>query len=283
MRGYAPFVLATAVGLGVVFSCIPPTTEPAPAIHAVKVADTSSVDLKQALHSTFVLKLAQHKRGGSTCTLISRVKMEDGQYRYRGLTAHHVLDNYLNAIEKDPKADNTVTLVSLGWHKEFEFTTKIESDWAIPARDWATFTFVSKRYLPCAVVGTKESFDALDMTDDIYIIGNDASMGLTVRKTTIGAPTHRFPTHIRPVLKSSPYPWHKHSEDYFRMMSFIWYGCSGGGVYNDHGELIGVINAIGIFGGHHDDPTGFPAIALRAHVIRDLVIESNPSFFLIED
>lgn len=284
MRGYAPFILATAVGLGVVFSCIPPIeSRLKPVTVEAIAAPQSPVNLKQALHSTFILKLAQHEFGGSTCTLISRVKMEDGKYRYRGLTAHHVLDNYLDVLAKDPKADNSITLVSLGWDKELEFTTKIESDWALPIRDWATFTFISQRYLPCAVVGTKESFDALDMTDDIYIVGNDASMGLMVRKTTIASPTNKFPTHVKSEVRLGPFPWFAHPEDFFRIMSFIWYGCSGGGVYNDRGELIGVINAMGIFGGHHDDPTGFPAIALRAHVIRDLVIESNPSFFLIED
>lgn len=287
MRGYTPFILATAIGLGVVFSCIPSTKEARLRLQPVTVkaitTPQSRVDLKQALHSTFIFKLAQNKFGGATCTLISRVKMEDGKYRYRGLTAYHVLDDYLDALRKDPKADNNVILVSLGWDKEFEFTTKIKSDWVLPIRDWATFTFVSQHYLSCAVVGTKENFNALDMTDDIYIVGNDASMGLMVRKTTIAAPTNRFPNHVILETKPSSIPWFTHPEDFFRIMSFIWYGCSGGGVYNDRGKLIGVINAMGIFGGHHNDPTGFPAIALKAHVIRDLVIESNPFFFLIED
>jgi len=287
MKGIAPVVLATAVGLGVVFSCLPATTkvEHLPPMRVVEAvaSSTPAADLQQAVHSTFGLRLAQHEFGGASCTLVSRVRMEDGKYRYRALTAHHVLDTYLDAVTADPEADNETTLISLGWDEELEFTVQIQSDWILPIRDWASFTFVSERYLPCAVVGTRESFDALNITDDVYIIGNDNIMGLTVRKTTIGAPTHRMPTHVRSRFALSDHPWHSHSEDFFRMMSFLWYGCSGGGVYSSNGELIGVINAMGIFGGFHNDPTGFPAIALRAHVIRDLVIESNPGFFLIED
>lgn len=275
--------IAVLLGLVVVNACpmmanpvvATPKTIVLPALIAA-----SDKTMLESFSAVFGFDLAMKPGPGASCVLVSRDLQEDGFYIYRGLTAHHVIDDLSNALDKDPGTDRTVTFTGLGWDGEFQFEAEINPDWLFPARDWSSFTFESDLFLECTEVATKAEFESIGPLDHIYIVSNPSSQGVLIRETNIGAPHNRWPSnHIN---NASPWPWASHPNDYFRAMGFIWYGSSGGAVFNKEGKLIGIINAISIFGGYHQNPTGHPAIALKSYVIRELVDNINENFFVIE-
>lgn len=272
MKVAAAFCLITALGMGgAYFTQDTITQEPITVIQEVS-------PLERARQATFLLLLPDFRTSGSA-TLVGRKKLEDGKYLYRALTAHHVVDDMAKGMaENKLKASHKVELMfQPSFHgKPLRMNLNIDDiDWAIPAHDWATFTFTSNYKLPCVEVATEEEFKAMKAFDRIYAVGCGAGYGQQVREGIMGA-THNEYIDLKEQLTHCQYPWCKNPERFFRPAVNIWYGDSGGAIYNKSGKLIGIINGFSRGGVSH------LAIALKAHTIHDVVMYS-PDFFLVED
>ena len=241
--------------------------------------DPDKLALSRAFSSTFAFKPLGAFKGGASCVIVGKTPLPDGKYKYVGLTCWHVVDDIVEALEKDPEFDMTYVFTGLGWNYRSEFEAEVTIEWQLPTRDWATFTFISEHDIPGVELASKEEFTALGPLDKVYLISNADSQGLVIDEATIGSTHNRWPSYA---TNPTTWPWADHPNDYFRVMTFIWYGSSGGAVFNAQGKLIGIINATAIFGGHHNDPTGHPAIILKSYVILERVLEVNPEYFVIE-
>ena len=269
--------------IGIAFVCAtPPKIEP-PSIVTYTAPVETLDNLERARRASFDIILKDYKGSGSA-TLVSRVKLENGNYRYRGLTNHHVLDDMIEAIDKDPsKASHTLVMTfQPDFHGEpLCLEIDVESDWAIPEWDWASFTFESEHWLECAAVASKDEFEDVKPFEHIYAIACGGSYGQQLREGVISV-THNVAT--KPSLRAArAYPWQRNPQDYFRPSFPIWYGDSGGPVFNKDGKLIGLITAFTTIRTMMDDPVPVfhHGVALKAHVIREQV-EHSPDFFKVE-
>lgn len=220
--------------------------------------------------------------GGGSAVLVGRIKTEHG-YRYRAVTAFHVPDGYRDALARDPNLKNEVTLTFQPDFHGDPLVIKVEPtlmDWALPSFDWTSFTFESELKLECAPVATKAKFEKILPFETIYIVGCGGPYGATARTGTIAA-THNI--GIRPDLQAkAKLPWHQNPRRYFKLSTPIWYGDSGGSVFNKEGKLIGIINGYSIstqFG----EPVTHSGVCLKMHVIRDIIDPAAPNFFKVEN
>jgi S1-C subfamily serine protease len=149
-------------------------------------------------------------------------------------------------------------------------------EWTVPSQDWAAITFDMKHKMSCVQVATKEEFEAIKPFERIYAIGCAKGYGQFCRMGIIGT-THNEHRNIHYQTTKSPWPWDIHPERFFRPYVSIWFGDSGGGVYNKEGKLIGIINAFGM-----TSRVTHSTIAFKTHIMLD-VLQHSKDFFLVED
>jgi hypothetical protein len=251
-------------------------------IPQVKVEQLSP--LENARRAVIGIALPDTRTAGSA-TLVSRINLGDGAYRYRAITAHHVVDRMAESFAEN-KQDASHAMVLMLQTNFHEKPIHVELDiddisWAIPSHDWAAFQFTYDGKLSCAEVATESEFRSISAFDDIYAIGCGAAYGPFVRRGNMGA-THNESMEIFKRSENT-YPWDIMPEKFFRPYVNAWYGDSGGAILNKDGKLIGVINAFGFmtssWGG---SPVTHSTVSLKAHVIRDMV-SAHEDYFLIED
>lgn len=277
----AVLVLSIVIMLGVGSTYL--AQEPAPTI--ITQIDDAIHPLERVRRSTFMLSLPDYYITGSA-VLVGRQNLNNGMYRYRALTAFHLMRNMSKAFTKDKsKASHKLELIfQPTFHGE---TLRInllldDLDWANPMEDWASFTFDMPHKITCAEVATKEEFEAIKPFEKIYAVGCGGSYGQMCKVGIIGA-THNEHQDLQGQNTKSKWPWDKHPHRFFRPYINVWYGDSGGGIFNKEGKLIGIINAFGILQKGWDIiPVAHSTIALKTYLVKD-VVSASKDFFRIED
>lgn len=268
------------LGVGFVTLSSAPQTLPA-VMQGPVLQPTADLDaLERARRSVFDIVLVDYERSGSA-VLIGRQRLEDGQYLYRAVTNYHVIDDILDAL--DEKGSEASRKVSLTFQPTFhgdpvQFVVDADPNWAMPAWDWASFTFVSPHWLECADVSARTDFEKIKPFEHIYVVACGGRFGQQLREGVISV-THNLATEDQ----ENKYPWQRNPRDYFRLSTPIWYGDSGGAVFNKDGKLIGLPTAFTTIRTKVDDPMPVfhHGVALKAHVIREQVSKS-PDFFKVE-
>lgn len=236
--------------------------------------------LEKARQASFDIAMKDYNIGGSA-VLVSRIKLENGRYLYRALTAYHVVVKMAKALKTNSEKASRSMLMTFqpkfhGEQLQIQLDIK-DIEWAAPTNDWAAFTFESEHKLECALVATKKEFEAIEPFEDIYGVAGAGPGGQQLRRGIIGM-THRVDVNYK-TQKSHGWVWNHRPNDFFRAAFPIWYGDSGGAVLNKHGKLIGIMNALEIY---NELPVSHLNIILKTYVIRDAV-QHNPDFFKIEN
>ena len=278
----AAAILSTVVLLGMGGTYL--AQEPAPLIVVTPVIQKVKLDpLERARRATFLLYLKDYHVSG-TAVLVGRKALDNGQYRYRALTAHHVVKEMAEAFAKDKgKASHKLGLIfQVEFHgKPLRLELDVEDmDWLSPTEDWASLTFLSTEKLECVEVATEAEFKTIKVFEPIYAIGCGGGFGQSCQVGSIGA-THNEYLHSDKRIKKSPRKWDKYPHKFFRPFIDVWYGDSGGGIFNKQGKLIGIINGYNILRDWGGGPVTHSAVAIKAHIIRDIV-QSSVDFFLVE-
>lgn len=265
-------------------------TETSPTPTAITVVNQLD-KLERARQASFEIKLVDYRTGGSA-VLVGRTNLANGKYRYRALTAYHVVDDMAkNPIDifMGPILGKRSKTVILTFQPEFHgepFQVKLDIDdvdWAVPAHDWASFTFDLEHKLACVEVATEAEFKSIRAFESIYLVGSPAVFGQRCRQGIIGS-THNISTIPHRQIVSE-YPWNQHQEKFFHPSFPIWYGDSGGAIFNKDGKLIGIINGFTIMMKIAPGvviPVTHSGAALKAHLIHDIV-EHSENFFKVED
>jgi len=273
-------LVATGIGGGYATQQAIPPQEPTAVVSTTPAVVTIS-PLERARQASFDIVLVNDGFSGSA-VLISRMNLEDGSYRYRALTADHVIESMAKDIATNGvAASREMTLTfQLDFHgAPIQITLNVDDiGWSIPAHDWASFTFDSELRLECADVASQEDFETIKAFEPIYLVACGGPFGQQCRKGIISA-THNAGVYPLQQLMS-PYPWNQSPENFFRYSMPIWYGDSGGPIFSKEGKLIGIVNALTM--GGRGGPVPHSGVALKAHVVRDIVAASK-DFFLVED
>ena len=239
--------------------------------------------LERARRATFLLALPGYNISGSAI-LVGRKKLDNGLYHYRALTAHHVVRGMYKAFLEDKiKADHRLELMfQPNFHgKPLRIALLIEDiDWANAIEDWSSITFSMPHKISCALVANKQEFEAIKPFEKIYAIGCGGGYAQLCRDGVIGSTHNEFINHKEQVTHTKSYERHPHR--FFRPYMNVWYGDSGGGVFNKQGKLIGIMNAYGMMRDWGAGPVTHSIIAFKTHILKDLV-SGNKNFFLIED
>lgn len=241
--------------------------------------------LENARRASIGIRLPGYYSSGSA-TLIARTRLDDEAcgitYKYTGLTAQHVISDMLTALQKKRgEADMSMELfIQPHFHgKATRISITVDTiPWSVPGRDWAFFTFIIPEKLACAPLADREKFESILPWEDVYVIGCGGAYLQFHRKAQVGA-THNEHMDSKG-QQTSAYPWNLYPVDYFRVNTNIWYGDSGGSVFNKDGELIGLINAFGIMNGW--SPVTHSGVALKTYTVLELAGASK-NYFLIED
>ncbi len=274
--------LATTLGIFCTYLGQEPDTHKAPVVPVVPVVELVEVvtPLENARRASVGIVLKKYHSAGSA-TLIGRKKLDDGLYGYTGITAQHVVEDMVTAISKKPDEANRdmMLMVQPNFHgKATRIDVIISIPWSIPDKDWALFTFETKHKLACAPVANKTKFEAILPYENVYIVGCGGAYSQFSRKGQIGSMNNE---HMDTKGQAtSEYPWNRYPHSYFRMNTNVWYGDSGGSIFNKDGELIGLINAFSIM--DWGSPVTHAGVAFKTHAALDLV-GSDTDYFLIED
>ena len=262
-------------GLGVTFITQMPEHESPPIIVA-EVIDP----LEQARRASFNIDMPT---GGGSAVLVGRDALENGNYRYTALTAQHVVDDII--VDMKDNGDKAIVEVTLTFQptfhgSPFQVTLNIESiDWSLPSHDWAAFKFQLDRKIECVPVATRGEFEEITPFERIFIVGCGGPYGQHSRVGVMST-THNIGTR-RALQLLSPLPWNQLPDDFFKFSMPIWYGDSGGPIFNKDGKLIGLTNAFTIGGGFNGQAT-HSGVALKTYVILEAV-SNVEDFFKIED
>lgn len=273
--------LAAIVFTGIGSAHLATTT---PTTSRIVVAPTETLDpLERARRASFDILMREYHNSGSA-VLISRIKLDNGGYQYRALTAYHVIQRMANAIIEDGFEANRTMFMT--FQPEFhgqplEMTLDIDDiGWTMPSHDWATFTFTSDHWLACAPVATEEEFKAISAFERIYSVGCGGEPGQQLREGIISV-THNLSTYNKSL--KSKYPWRNKPNNFFRPSFSVWYGDSGGAIFNKDGKLIGLTIAFTNMQECWTSsmPVTHHNVALKAHIVRGFV-EHSPDFFRVE-
>jgi len=277
MKGALILFIIAVVGLGGMYLTQEPVVELYTAPQSIK-----ATSLEIAQRATFLISFMSYNVSGSA-TLIGRKNMADNKYRYRALTAYHVVRPMSLALIKDKaKADHTMQVMfQPRFHGEPLRKQVLVNDieWAIPSNDWAAFSFDMSDKMDCAQLATKEEFEAIKPFETIYAVGcGGQPYGQHCRQGIMGATHNEHGDVYRQKTANKPPPWNRHPKRFFRPYISVWYGDSGGAVYSKQGKLIGIINGFGIMGGWA--PVTHSTVAFKTYIMLDVVPKN---FFLVED
>lgn len=216
--------------------------------------EPASTPLENAQRATFVMALPEYRTIGSA-VIIGRkgrtfidehgdLVMRSDAYEYRVATAYHVVDRLIRAGKGASKIIMAMFQPSL--HSQpLRMKLQLEKmECYSTTHDWAIFTFYSKHRLPFVEIATKQEFEAIQPFESIYAVGGDGGFGQLCRRGTLGS-THSQYINAKSQAIKATHPWQKYPDVFFRPLIPVWYGASGGGVFNQQGKLIGLVN-----GGH---------------------------------
>ncbi|MCG3771198.1 MAG: hypothetical protein JW384_02380 [Nitrosomonadaceae bacterium] len=239
--------------------------------------------LTEAIKSAVTIRL-DFLGGSGTGVLIGRTKLENGNWKYMVLTAYHVMDILHSAMKEHPDKLDSVKKLTLVYQAHFHapltllHTSLIDFHWMVPAYDWAIFSVELAEKLPCAQLATKEEFESIQPYNHIYGVGSDGSDGLFLRDGVI-ASTNGTQPFIG--LFGYDYPWDVNQDGFFRVYHGIYYGASGGPVFNRQGKIIGVYN--GYVHMHMNQPVTNLAVVAKGHLVEELLTKSNSNITKVEN
>lgn len=228
------------------------------------VVESAATPLERARRATFAIALPSYLISGSA-VITDRQEVGSNKYAYRALTARHVVEAMIQAIKRRGENANHTAMVMFqpsihGVPLRMKILIdKIEQE--STDRDWALFTFRSKHRFEFAELATRQEFQAIKAFETIYAVGCDAGFGQLCRRGVLGA-THN--EHMVQIQRGKM-PWAKHPHAFFRPFIQAWYGASGGGVFNQHGKLIGLIN--GSIMGRGPNAVTHAIVSTKAHLI----------------
>ena len=216
--------------------------------------EPASTPLENAQRATFVMALPDYRTVASAVIIGRKNRIftdEHGNlvtrshaYEYRVATAYHVVDSLIEDGKNASKIIMAMFQPSL--HSQpLRMKLQLEKmeNYSVE-HDWAIFTFYSKHRLPFVEIATKEEFEAIQPFESIYAVGGDRGFGQLCRRGVLGSTHNQFINAKSQIIKAK-FAWQKHPNVFFRPLIPSWYGASGGGVFNQQGKLIGLIN-----GGH---------------------------------
>lgn len=239
--------------------------------------------LTQAIKSGVTIRLNGVGSVG-TGVLIGRTKAENGNWRYKVLTAYHVVEDLRDALAARPEDAEKIKKMTLvyqdGFHAPLTLleTSLIDFDWMVPGSDWSIFSIELAVKLPCAQLATRQEFESIQPYDHIYGIGSDAADGLFLREGII-ASTNGTQPFIG--MFAYRYAWDINQDDFFRAYHGIFYGASGGPVFSRQGRVIGIYN--GLVHTHMGHPITNLAIVLKGHTVRELLERAQSTITKVEN
>jgi hypothetical protein len=262
---------------------IPPSAVSTPQAPVVITTQEKVTPLENARRATFLIMFPGHNYSSGTAVMIARKKLASGLYRYRALTAYHVIRRVSKALTKDVvNVNRSLTLMFQPRFHGAPLRLQLKLDdveWAIPSHDWAAFTFDMKHKMECVKLATRKEFEAIGFEDRIYLVGAADRDTPHIRIGNMGA-THNQNLNIVAQNRQS-HPWNRHPNSFFRPAINVWYGDSGGGIFNKDGKLIGLIIAFGMVN-DYNEPVTHSTLSLKSHVILEMTKDSK-GFFLVED
>lgn len=273
------FTTILLTGIGGTYVAEQPQPQPQQ-LPAVEKQEVQLPPLERARRAVFNISMPEN--GGGTAVLVSRTRTANG-YKYKAVTAFHVLDDYDDELMKNEELSDKVTLIFQPTFHGDQLILNVKPElmtWALPAYDWAMFTFETEHKLECVEVATQERFEEIVAFETVYIVGCGGPFGQTARTGTIGS-THNIGTH-RLLQSSSSMPCNQHPTRFFKLSTPVWYGDSGGAILNQHGELIGLLNGFSTVTRFNEVVT-HSGVCLKMHVIRDIILPLEPDFFKVED
>lgn len=229
----------------------------------------ASTPLENAQRATLVMALPEYRTIGSAVIIGRKGRvlidehgnstMRSDAYEYRVATAYHVVGRLI----EDGKDASRILMAMFqpSLHSQpLRMKLQLEKiEHYSVEYDWAIFTFYSKHQLPFVEIATEEEFEAIQPFESIYAVGGDGGYGQLCRRGVLGSTHNQFINAKSQIIKAI-LPWQKHPDAFFRPLIPVWYGASGGGIFNQQGKLIGLIN-----GGHM--VALHITMAIKAHII----------------
>lgn len=267
-----------------------PLSSTSQTINNISISPESvNVGLIDATRAVVMIRLNGYGSGGSG-TIIGRTKVDEDTWRYKILTAHHVIDSILDGIHGATPESNLSAIRSItignrdGFHQPIRlFDTALnETDWSVPSQDWAIFSCDIDAKLHFAVLGTREEFNAVLPYENVYGVGADRMRGIFIRDGFISSTNCVEPFHIDPTSKA---PWDVNPELFFRPFHIIHFGASGGPIFSKNGKIIGLYNAVGV-----EQTSPFTveelkgmAIALKTFTVQEMLSNTNSKITTVEN
>jgi hypothetical protein len=242
--------------------------------------------VREAAKGVFLLRDV-HGRSSGTGELIGCERVGN-QVRYFALTAHHVLaDLEERWISDDPNVIKDFR-AELMFQPDFHgFPVRVSVDTVVvehshESLDWMIFSFVTDKIDGVGFIklATKEEFQQVDRFEEIYGAGCGAGQGVQCRRGWMGA-THNEYYGIIEQITNGFYGWDMHPQAFFRPHMNIWYGDSGGAVFNKDGKQIGVINGITALNSYGGGPVEHTAVTLKTYMIFKTV-SPDTKFFKVQ-
>jgi len=245
------------------------------------------VNVKQAAQSVFLLRDVQGRASG-TGSLIGCEPVGKNQFRYFALTAHHVLSDLEKRMYSDDPAVVKDFRVELMFQPSFHGSplrvaaNTIFIEHSNDSLDWMIFSFVVDKLddVKFVQLATEEEFKKLKSFEEIYGAGCGAGQGVQCRRGWMGA-THNEGYKIIEQIVGAFYSWDAHPQSFFRPHVNIWYGDSGGAIFNKNGKQIGIINGITGLNSYGGGPVEHTAVCLKTYTIFKTV-NKNSKFFKIK-
>jgi hypothetical protein len=271
------------------FGCTAVATKSSPVCTPVTYSESSNPldKVREAAKGVFLLRDV-HGRSSGTGELIGCEPVDKGKYRYFALTAHHVLSDLEERwISEDPTVVKDFR-VQLMFQTSFHgMPTRVSIDQAIvevshQRLDWMIFSFVTDKLEGISFIklATEEEFKQLDRFDEIYGAGCGAGQGVQCRRGWMGA-THNEYYGLVEQIAGGFYGWDIYPQAFFRPHMNIWYGDSGGAVFNKDGKQIGVINGITALNSYGGGPVEHTAVTLKTYMIFKTV-DPDTKFFKVK-
>lgn len=228
--------------------------------------------LQKAFRSTVRIYWYTPENGVTTGTVTGRQPLEDdslkGWYRYFIITAAHGISDVdpgtwtIGAdVFQMPSDEDEPVLVA----EEVDVLVHL------PVIDLMVIAFDSNEHVSVLQLPAEDHLSDLTVGNEIYGIGCDnAGMPLT----RLGVLSLKRYNHPRNLASKSHF--HLMPTAYMTLGMDVWSGGSGGGIYDEHGNYIGMILAIGV--NHWGEKIPHVSYGLKYSIIKQWLQDANAEY-----